>query len=150
MEISGVIERVERFDAARRDMSADSPAIESALRAMTEVKAWFAAGEAELARRLAGQVSFPEKTIADCTRDSLHGAGKTKERAGTLDKVPEFADALNDAVVTAGHVDAITKAGKNLTDEQRNELFDRVGRFGRCGCGGDRQGVRDASTVRSS
>jgi hypothetical protein len=43
-----------------------------------------------------------------------------------LGRVPEFADALGDAAVTAGHVDAITSKAKPLTDDQRSEYFDRV------------------------
>ena len=79
-----------------------------------------------LASALAAQVSFPEKTIADCTRSSLNDAAKAKERADTLGKVPGFADALDAAAVTAGHVDAITSKAKPLTDHQRAEYFDRV------------------------
>ena len=127
MEISGVIERVQRVAAVSVAGSPDPSSVQEALRSVTQIEAWCASRKSKLATLLSAQVSFPEKAIADCTRDSLHGAGRNKERAGTLDKVPEFADALDDARVTPGHVDAITKAGKNLTDEQRKELFDRVG-----------------------
>ena len=51
---------------------------------------------------------------------------KRTERADTLGKVPGFADALDSAAVTAGHVDAITSKAKPLTDTQRAEYFDRV------------------------
>ena len=46
-------------------------------------------------------------------------ATKTTERAETLAAVPEFADALDAAAVTQGHVDEITKKTKGLTDQQR-------------------------------
>jgi hypothetical protein len=76
---------------------------------------------------LAAQVSFPERDVADCTRGSLHDAVKTKERADTLDRTPSLADALERADITAGHVDAVTKAIKGLdNDDQRNELIERV------------------------
>ncbi len=39
-----------------------------------------------------------------------------------------MADALDAAAITAGHVDAVTKATKSLDDEQRTELFDRLDR----------------------
>jgi hypothetical protein len=126
MEIGVVVERVREVGAVRADTAAGPGAIESALRAMSAVRAWLAAGEADLTARLASQVSFPEKAIADCTRSSLNEAAKATERSDTLGKVPGFADALNAAVVTSGHVDAITAKAKPLTDEQRVEYFDRV------------------------
>ena len=48
------------------------------------------------------------------------------ERSDTLGRVPGFADALDAAAVTAGHVDAITSKAKPLTDSQRAEYFERV------------------------
>jgi hypothetical protein len=106
--------------------AAESATIESAMTSSAEIKAWLAGAEARLASMLAAQVSFPEKTIADCTRETLRDAAKTKERADTLDKVPGFADALDQAAVTAGHIDAITSKAKPLTDDQRAEYFERV------------------------
>ena len=126
MEIGAVIERVQRVAAVRRDGVADRVTIESALRASAQLKAWLAAGDAELTGRLAAQVSFPEKAIADCTRSSLNDAAKAKERSDTLDKVPAFAGALDAADVTPAHIDAITRGGKPLTDRQRNDYYDRV------------------------
>ena len=58
--------------------------------------------------------SFPEKSIAESTKGSLAGASKTLDRAKTLDAVPSLADALNDATITAGHVDVVTRAGTGL------------------------------------
>jgi len=126
MQIGGVVERVQRVAAVRRDGVADRVTIESALRASAELKAWLAAGDAELAGRLAAQVSFPEKAIADCTRSSLNDATKAKERSDTLDKVPGFAGALDAADVTPAHIDAITRGAKPLTDQQRDDYYDRV------------------------
>lgn len=120
-----MIERVGRVDAARRGDS-DVDSIKQALRAVTHLRSWLSASEAELTSRLRPQVTFPEKDLADCTRSSLGEAVKTNERAETLAAVPEFADALDDAAITQGHVDEITKKGKGLTDEQRAEWFERV------------------------
>ncbi|WP_040493606.1 HNH endonuclease signature motif containing protein [Ilumatobacter nonamiensis] len=48
------------------------------------------------------------------------------DRSRTLDAVPGLADALDDATVTAGHVDVVTRMAKGLQPVQRRELFDRV------------------------
>jgi hypothetical protein len=128
MELSSIIERVE--EVSLTSDAAGSPAgrsaIESAITSSAEVKARLTAADARLATMLATEVSFPEKTIAECTRESVRDATKTKERADTLGRVPGFADALDQASITAGHVDAITSKAKPLTDDQRAEYFDRV------------------------
>ncbi len=126
MEIAVVVERVREVASVRGGGSAGREAIEAALRSASRVRAWLAAAEADLARQLSSQVSFPEKAIADCTRTSLNDALKATERAETLAAVPEFADALDDAEVTAGHVDALTRATKGLNNAQRSELFERA------------------------
>jgi len=127
MEIGGVVERVREISVVRADVTADPSSIEAALRASSQIRSWLASSDAVLTARLSSQVSFPDKTIADCSRSSLNEGAKAKERSDTLGKVPVFADALDDAAITAGHVDALTRAGKSLDDDsQRAELFDRV------------------------
>lgn len=128
MDIGAVVERVREISVVRCDEAAGVSSIEAALRASSQIRSWLAASDAVLTARLAVQVSFPEKTIADCTRTSLSDGANAKERSDTLGKVPSFADALDDAAVTAAHVDAITRAARSLDDDdQRAELFDRVG-----------------------
>lgn len=127
MEIGDVVERVRAFASVRDDAAADPGAIKSAMRASSELRSWLAAGDAALARRLAAQVSFPEKDIADCTRTSLNDAMKTRERSKTLDAAPSFANALDRADITPAHVDALTRSANSLEDaDQRAELFDRA------------------------
>jgi hypothetical protein len=48
------------------------------------------------------------------------------DRAATLESTPAIAAALDRGAVTAGHVDAITRAGKTLDPSQREELLGRV------------------------
>jgi hypothetical protein len=126
MEIGVVVERVREVASTSCDAGAGRAAIEAAITASAQVKAWLAAADARLAAALGAQVSFPEKSIADCTRESLRDAAKTKERSDTLSTLPGFADALAAAAVTPAHVDAITATGKPLTDDQRVEFFERV------------------------
>jgi hypothetical protein len=126
MQIGEIVERVEQVLSISGDSGAERSAIEAAITASAQVKSWLAAADARLAQALATQVSFPEKAIADCTRESLRDAAKTKERSDTLGKVPGFADALDAAAVTPAHVDAITSKAKPLTDDQRAEYYDRV------------------------
>ena len=127
MDVGGVVERVRQVASVRADAAAGATEIEAALTSVARIEAWLSASKAALTSALAPQVSFPEERVADCTRTSLHDAVKDKERADTLDAVPPFADALDDAAITAGHVDALTKAIKGLDDDaQRDELRERA------------------------
>jgi hypothetical protein len=127
---SRVIEQVRRIAAVRADEHADRAALEEALQDVGRMQSWLAASKAHLTSKLAAQVSFPEQTIADCTRGSTRDAIRDKERADTLDAAPSMADALDDARVTQGHVDELTRATKQLDGDQRNELFDRLDSHG--------------------
>ena len=126
MDVGAVIERAEKISAVRVDPGAQVPAIQGGLASIREVRGWLDASEAALAGRLKEHVSFPESAVAETSRGTLGSAGKTIEPSETLDAVPDFAAALDDGSITVGHVDAITRAGKNLDAAQRDELFDRV------------------------
>jgi hypothetical protein len=125
MEIAGVVERVQRAAAVRSDGSAAADQIESALADLRGVRSWVDAIEAALASSLATQASFPEASIAAANRSSMGAAGKTLDRARTLDAAPAFATSLEHGSVTAGHVDELTRAGAGLDADQRAELLDR-------------------------
>ncbi len=127
MDVTTVIEQAQQVAAARRDHGAGPPAIEAGLASVSKLRAWLDASEAELAGRLASQVSFPESAIADTSRTSVGSASRTIERSRTLDAVPPLADALDTGRVTSGHVDAVTRAAKGLEPDQRDRLLGRVG-----------------------
>ncbi len=126
MEITAVVDRVGRIGAVRADGAAGRCECESALVDLRGLRAWVDASEADLARRLAGLVSFPEQAIAETSKGSLGQATSVMERAATLESTPAIAEALDRGAVTAGHVDAITRAGKTLDPAQRDELLNRV------------------------
>jgi hypothetical protein len=123
VDLAAVIEQVA---AVRADRAADRADLESALRRVGRLEAWLAGTKAAITSRLSTQVSFPERTIADCTRGSTRNAIDDKARADTLEAAPSLADALVSARGTAGHVDAVTKATVSLDAGQRDELYDRL------------------------
>ncbi len=96
------------------------------MRGVGRLEAWLAGTKAALTSKLAPKVSFPEQTIADCTRGTTRDAINDKARADTLRAAPSLADALDSAAITAGHVDAVTNATKSLDADQRSELIDRL------------------------
>ena len=122
-----MVERVGRIAEVRADTSSDRSSIEAALADEAAVRAWLDAASASLITQLRAHCSFVEAPVAEASRSSLNAAATATERADTLERAAPFAAALDDARVTAGHIDALTRAGKQLdTDTERAALFDRA------------------------
>lgn len=135
MDVSAVVEHVEQVAAARaagRDgHGVDSLQVQEALRSVARLQAWLSSSRTELTSLLSEHDPFPEKTAAECTRGSTRDAIKDRDRSETIDQVPAFGGLLDDGDITEGHLDALTNTARNLdNDEQRAELFDRVGDLG--------------------
>ncbi len=125
-----MIERVERLAEVGRNVGASAaaakPELEAGLVAARELESWIEARRATIVTRLAEVDAFPESTVAAAAKTSIGTASKATDRAGTLTETPTLAGALDDGAVTAGHVDVVTRAGRQLDADQRSELFDRV------------------------
>jgi hypothetical protein len=126
MKLADAIERLERITSTRADAAARADTLSEALRASHELRSFLAASEADIARRLAACTSFPEATIAETSRESVGCASRTLERSSTLDEVPALASALDDARITAGHVDVVTRTARGLEPRQRRQLLERI------------------------
>ncbi len=126
MQLAEAIERLDTVISTTRSPDAATATISRALAASAALTSFLAAQEAELVRMLrAVPGSFPEATIADATRCSLNDASRQTDRAATLGHADAMADALSDGAIAPGHVDALTRAGRQLDDQQRAELFDQ-------------------------
>jgi hypothetical protein len=119
-------ERAARVAAVRAETCAPKPAITGALVAARQIRAWVDAQEAGLISQLAAVDSFPEATIAQASKGSLGQASKAKERSDTLAATPELAGALEGGLITAGHIDALTRGGKQLEAAQRERLLGAI------------------------
>ena len=126
MRLAAVVERVERLATLDATAAAAKSELEAGLVAAREIEAWVEARRSGIVTQLAAVDAFPESTIAAAAKTSIGRASKTTERASTLVETPKLAGALGDGAVTAGHIDAVTRAGKQLNTDQRSELFDRV------------------------
>jgi hypothetical protein len=127
MTSAAVTERMERVVVTRGAIAAGQAAVDDLRAGLVDignVRAFLDATEAGIVSALKSAVSFPESDIAEASRGSLGGASKTVERAETLDAAPRLADALDTAAVTAGHIDALTRVGKGLDADQRDELVE--------------------------
>jgi hypothetical protein len=126
MEVVGVVERVGHISAVRSNPAADADLVQSGLVAIREVQAWCDAQHAGLVARLRDVDSFPEQRIAKASKKSLGHAAKSTERSTTLGQTPKLAEALDDGAITADHVDAVTRASKQLDGPKQAELIARA------------------------
>ena len=126
MTPGAVAQRAAGIADVRADASAGRSDIKEALVAARQIEAWVHGQVAGLIGQLARVESFPEATIAETAKCSLGQANKAKARADTLAATPDLAAALDSGAITAGHVDALTRVGKQLEDDQRAELLDRA------------------------
>lgn len=125
MQLSEVVERLERVVEATGSPDAAPADLKAALKASVEVQSFVAARRAELVRALGEHpTSFPEATIAETSGCSLGAATKEKERAETLDAAVAMAEALSDGAITPGHVDALTRATRHLDNDATATLLD--------------------------
>ncbi len=91
------------------------------------IRSWASALEAHVVSQLAAVTPVPEVSIADATRSSINAASATCERSKTLEHADGFDDALVGGSIVTGHVDALTKAAKQLDNAtERDELFGRA------------------------
>lgn len=126
MEIDGLNNRIERITAVRANRCSDAELIRSGLIAVRELQAWCDAQHAGLVAQLKLVDSFPERTVADAAKGSLGQATKVTERSATLDSTTQLAAALADGMITAGHIDAVTRASKKLEPAKRAALLHRA------------------------
>ena len=126
VEIDSLNRRIGHIAAVRAKRCADAELIRSGLIAVRELQAWCDAQHAGLVAQLKTVDSFPERTIAAAAKGSLGLASKIAERSTTLETTTQLAAALADGVITAGHIDAVTRASKKLEPTKRAALLDRA------------------------
>ena len=126
MDVTAVCRLVREVAGVRAATATDRTQLEGAVRAITQVRSWLAAAEADLVARLAKVASFPEQSIAGASRGSQGEATTALERSATLGAAPALASALDDGAVTPGHVDVVTKVAKGLEGQQRDQLLARA------------------------
>jgi len=125
MTLEVVLDRVRQVAQTCATPVAGRGSIVSAMADVAKIESWAAARRAELIRRLAEHPgSFPEADIANTTGCTLTAATKETDRARTLAAAESFADALDAGTIRPGHVDALTRVAKNLTDAQTAQLLD--------------------------
>jgi hypothetical protein len=129
MKTSGIVKVVGKLAAI--DVSdADVECCTQVLHDLTQVIAWAEAGTIEVAQRLTAlavtsPVIFPEHTMATATRVSLGQGMQPFKRAGAIEAMPIFGEALTEGTVSAAHVDVIATAIGKLQLVERERFAER-------------------------
>jgi hypothetical protein len=105
----------------------DSAGLDAYLRRVAELRAWCDARQVRATRRqrqlaAEGRGAQPRNSLANHGRHSSKEASAADEREAVCTAMPGFEEALGQGAVSAGHVDAIANATKNLTDDERAEF----------------------------
>ncbi len=117
---------VERLGLSDID-TADVRVLKELAGATRDVRAWLAAVDVAITRRTnelhkAGQAGSAEDLLAGSGGQSARDAKAAKDRADVADAMPLFDSALQNGAVDPGHLDAIAKAQRGLSDAAKAEL----------------------------
>ena len=137
----------------------DSGELDAYLRRVAELRAWCDARQVRATRaqrRLAdeGRATDPRNSLASHGRQSSKEAGAAADREQVCTSMPGFEDALAKGSVSAGHVDAIANATRNLTEGEHAEYVAEAATLladaGRQGVDAFARGCRDlARSIRA-
>jgi hypothetical protein len=105
----------------------DSGELDAYVRRVAELRAWCDARQVRATRRqrrlaAEGRATEPRNSLTNHGRQSAKDAHAADEREAVCTAMPGFEEALDQGAVSAGHVDAIANATRNLGDEERAEF----------------------------
>ena len=90
------------------------------------IRAWLDAFDIELGRGLDAKTGYGQKVLADATNISMHAAEKVLERGRTLRELPRLEAAVKAGDVSGAHVDAPTRALRQVPAARRDVLAGKV------------------------
>ena len=128
MSIVSLIQGIVAIDVS----TADKCAVASVLVDVRRVRGWLDSVEVTGARRLADLAVvypsiFPELVASEAGRVTLPEAARMFDRAATTAVIPEMGTALSDGQTSGGHVDVVTRALRQLSTPQQQQLAERGG-----------------------
>ncbi len=102
--------------------TADRRALEECAVLSARVRAWLDGFDVEVGRALEVKTGYGAKVFADAANVSLSAGERVIERGRTLRVLPAIAAAVRAGDVSGGHVDAVTRALRQVDEKHRGEL----------------------------
>jgi hypothetical protein len=125
--IGRMLRAVERLASANVD-TADLATLNELLDSSRRLRSWVSSVEVKVTRRTnelhrAGSAGAPEGLLADRGGQSAADAKAAADRADVCDEMPMFESALAQGTIDNGHLDAIARATKGMSDAAKAELL---------------------------
>jgi hypothetical protein len=108
--------------AACDPAAADRAALEACVAMSARVRAWLDGFDVEVGRALEARTGYGAKVFADAANVSLHTSERVIERGKTLSLVPAIGCAVRAGDVSGVHVDAVSRALRQVDEQHRGEL----------------------------
>ena len=110
--------------------AADVATLDALLDSSRRLRSWIGAIEVKVTRRSielhrSGTAGSPEGLLADRGGQSATDAKATADRADVCDDLPLFESALAQGSIDNGHLDAIARATRGMSEEAKAEMLDR-------------------------
>jgi hypothetical protein len=105
---------------------ADRDELVARAKASGRIRAWLDAFDIEVGRALDTRTGYGQKVLADATNISMHAAEKVLERGRTLRELPRLEAAVKAGDVSGAHVDAATRALRQVPAARREVLARKV------------------------
>jgi Domain of unknown function (DUF222) len=102
--------------------SADRSQLDRCAALSTRLRGWLDGIDVEVGRALEVTTGYGQKTFADAANVSMHTALRVLERGNTLTELPMLGAAMRAGDVGGGHVDAATRALRQVGVDQRAVL----------------------------
>ena len=125
MDVLALVGELAACDPATADLDALATSVEASAR----VRAWLDSLDIELGRALEVTTGYGQKVFADAANVSMHAAEKVLERGRTLAVLPRVANAVKAGDVSGAHVDAAARAIRQVPQNRRAVLADRIDRL---------------------
>jgi hypothetical protein len=106
--------------------TADREALDASAGASARLRSWLDGFEVAVGRRFEAMTGYGAKTFSDAAGVSLGAGERVVERGVTLSAVPVIEAAVHGGDVSGAHVDAVTRALRQVSPKRRGELAARV------------------------
>ena len=129
--MNSVVEQLRRLVDTDPSACTTSDQLSSLTAETQRLRAWLDAYEVRIARRTSeladsGASGTPTEMLADGGRRRAREAAAAAARAELCAEMPQFETALATGSVSSGHVDAVARAAKELSESQRDAFAQRA------------------------
>ena len=118
MDVLALVGGLVACDAA----TADRETLDACAGASARVRAWLDGFDVDLGRGFEAKTGYGAKSFADGAGLSLGAGERVVERGVTLSAVPAIEAAVHEGDVSGAHVDAVTRALRQVGEKRRSQL----------------------------